>query len=127
MASEAPENPFLAGNYAPVRSEDDFELTGRGDQPRELRGAQLRVGPNPQFPPRGAYDWFGGDGMVHGFYLGDGRARYRNRYVRTPKWRLEHDAGGRCSAASAAAPATLQLPAVTAASPTPTSCATAAR
>lgn len=93
MASEAPENPFLAGNYAPVRSEDDFELTVRGDQPRELRGALLRVGPNPQFPPRGAYHWFGGDGMVHGFYLGDGRARYRNRYVRTPKWRLEHDAG----------------------------------
>lgn len=31
--------------------------------------------------------------MVHAFYLGDGKARYRNRYVRTPKWRLEHAAG----------------------------------
>jgi carotenoid cleavage dioxygenase len=31
--------------------------------------------------------------MIHGFFLENGRARYRNRYVRTPRWRLENAAG----------------------------------
>ena len=31
--------------------------------------------------------------MIHGFFVEDGKVRYRNRYVRTPKWELEHGAG----------------------------------
>jgi carotenoid cleavage dioxygenase len=94
MDGDAPINPYLAGNFAPVRSEDDFDLTVEGDLPRELRGALFRIGPNPQFAPRDPNQhWFAGDGMVHGFYLADGKATYRNRYVRTPKWKLEHAAG----------------------------------
>jgi len=38
----------------------------------------------------------------HAFHLENGRASYRNRWVRTPKWQAEHDAGRACSAASAA-------------------------
>ena len=34
-----------------------------------------------------------GDGMVHGFFLEDGKAKYRNRWVRTPTWVAEHAAG----------------------------------
>jgi len=85
-------NPYLTGNFAPIRSEDDFDLTVEGEIPRGLQGALFRTGPNPQFEPRDpdAYHWFGGDGMVHGFYVEDGKVRYRNRYVKTPKWRLEH-------------------------------------
>jgi carotenoid cleavage dioxygenase len=30
------------------------------------------------------YHWFTGDGMLHGIELSGGRARYRNRWVRTP-------------------------------------------
>ncbi|MEO8112950.1 MAG: carotenoid oxygenase family protein [Phenylobacterium sp.] len=87
-------NPYLAGNFAPIRSEDDFELTVVGEVPAGLRGALFRIGPNPQFEPRDAnHHWFGGDGMVHGFYVADGKVRYRNRYVRTPKWELEHEHG----------------------------------
>ena len=88
-------NPYLAGNFAPIRSEDDFDLTVVGDMPTALRGALFRIGPNPQFEPRdpASHHWFGGDGMVHGFYVEDGKVRYRNRYVRTPKWRLEHEHG----------------------------------
>ncbi len=86
-------NPYLAGNYAPVRSEDDFVLAVEGEIPAGLAGAYYRNGPNPQFDPRGDYHWFGGDGMIHGFFIEDGKARYRNRYVRTPKYQLEHDAG----------------------------------
>ncbi|WP_204315387.1 carotenoid oxygenase family protein, partial [Stenotrophomonas maltophilia] len=47
---------------------------------------------NPQFDVPGAH-WFVGDGMLHAFHLENGRASYRNRWVRTAKWQAEHDAG----------------------------------
>ena len=63
-----------------------------GELPRELNGTLYRNGPNPQFDSPGAH-WFVGDGMLHAFHLENGRASYRNRWVRTPKWQAEHDAG----------------------------------
>jgi len=93
MDGDARINPYLAGNYAPVRSEDDFDLAVKGEIPAGLRGALFRIGPNPQYEPRGQHHWFSGDGMVHGFYVADGKVSYRNRYVRTPKWELEHEHG----------------------------------
>lgn len=87
-------NPYLAGNFAPVRSEDDFELTVTGEMPAGLAGTLYRTGPNPQFDPRDdQHHWFAGDGMVHAFTVEDGAVRYRNRYVRTPKWTVENAAG----------------------------------
>jgi carotenoid cleavage dioxygenase-like enzyme len=86
-------SPYLAGNFAPQRSEDDFELEVTGQIPAGLAGTFYRNGPNPQFEPRDAYHWFSGDGMIHGFFVEDGKVRYRNRYIRTPKWELEHSAG----------------------------------
>lgn len=88
-------NPYLSGNFAPIDSEDDFaDLKIRGEIPKSLSGAFYRTGPNPQFAPRDAnHHWFAGDGMLHGFFVEDGRVSYRNRYVRTPKWELEHAAG----------------------------------
>src|SRR5688572_9170953 len=94
MDGEVRINPYLSGNFAPVRSEDDFALEVTGEIPAGLRGALFRIGPNPQFDPRDAnHHWFSGDGMVHGFYVEDGKVTYRNRYVRTPKWQLENEAG----------------------------------
>jgi carotenoid cleavage dioxygenase len=88
-------NPYLAGNFAPVRSEDDFaDLKVTGEIPKGLAGTFYRNGPNPQFEPRDAnYHWFAGDGMIHAFTVADGKASYRNRYVHTPKWELERAAG----------------------------------
>ena len=87
------QNPYLSGNYAPVADESDFELKVQGEIPAGLAGAFYRNGPNPQFPPRGNHHWFFGDGMVHAVFVEDGKARYRNRYARTPKWLVEHNAG----------------------------------
>jgi len=88
-------SPYLSGNFAPLRSEDEFsDLTIKGALPRELAGRLYRTGPNPQFEPRDDnYHWFAGDGMLHAFHLENGKASYRNRYVRTPKWELENKAG----------------------------------
>ncbi len=88
-------NPYLIGNFAPVRSEDDFaSLPIVGEIPKELAGSYFRTGPNPQFEPRDSnHHWFAGDGMIHGFTVAGGKVSYRNRWVRTPKWELEHAAG----------------------------------
>ena len=77
-------NPYLHGAYGPVKE----EVTGRnmpvtGEIPRDLHGAYYRNGPNPRAMPEGMHHWFDGDGMLHGIYFEDGRAEYRNRYVRT--------------------------------------------
>jgi carotenoid cleavage dioxygenase-like enzyme len=88
-----PVNPHVRGILAPVRTESDFELKVRGVIPAGLRGAYYRNGPNPQFDPGADYHAFIGDGMIHGFWIGEGRAHYRNRYVRTPRWLAEHAAG----------------------------------
>ena len=89
-----PTNPHLEGNLAPIRSEDDFELRVRGRIPEGLRGAFYRNGPNPQFDPGPRYHAFAGDGMIHGFWIGDDqRAHYRNRYIRTDRWLAENKAG----------------------------------
>ena len=88
------DNPYLNGNYAPWREEGDaFDLEIEGELPRELNGALYRIGPNPHFKPLGRYHWFDGDGMVHAFILRDGRAAYRNRYVRTDGLKAEMKQG----------------------------------
>jgi carotenoid cleavage dioxygenase-like enzyme len=80
-------------NLAPIAFEADAAfLKVRGELPRELNGTLYRNGPNPQFESPGAH-WFVGDGMLHAFHLENGRASYRNRWIRTPKWQAEHDAG----------------------------------
>ncbi len=80
-------------NLAPIPMECDAPILKiTGELPRELNGTLYRNGPNPQFDVPGAH-WFVGDGMLHAFHLENGRASYRNRWVRTPKWQAEHDAG----------------------------------
>jgi carotenoid cleavage dioxygenase len=92
--SRTEENPYLLGIYAPVRDEitsDDLEVIG--EIPADLNGVYLRNGPNPRFDVGGRYHWFDGDGMVHAMSFENGRARYRNRYVRTRAFLCEDEAG----------------------------------
>ncbi len=85
----------MQGNHAPIWTESDaYALPVVGELPRNLCGTLYRNGPNPQFIPISPHHhWFGGDGMIHAFTIGDGRVRYRNRWVRTPKWLRENAAG----------------------------------
>ncbi|MQA61673.1 MAG: carotenoid oxygenase, partial [Actinophytocola sp.] len=78
-------NRFLAGSFEPVAKEQTVtEPAVTGTIPEYLDGRYLRNGPNPigEIDPV-AYNWFVGDGMVHGLRLSGGRAEwYRNRWVR---------------------------------------------
>ena len=56
-----------------MRGEDDFDLEVTGEIPAGLAGAFYRNGPNPQFDPRDDYHWFAGDGMIHAFFVEDGK------------------------------------------------------
>jgi carotenoid cleavage dioxygenase len=94
------DEPFLRGYYAPVNVEGDAaHLPVDGEIPAGLAGTLYRNGPNPQFAPRGPHHWFAGDGMIHAFTVAGGRVSYRNRWVRTPKWQLEREAGDGLSGA----------------------------
>lgn len=78
------QNRFLNAEFAPVRRElTEFDLAVTGTLPDWLDGRYLRTGPNPiaDVDPD-TYNWFTGDGMVHGVRLSGGRALwYRNRWV----------------------------------------------
>src|ERR1041384_1134551 len=95
MSQPFPQHPFLSGNFAPLLIEADaHDLPVIGAMPPELDGTLYRNGPNPQFRPRDAgYHWFLGDGMLHAFRIAKGRVSYRNRWVRTPRFELEREAG----------------------------------
>jgi carotenoid cleavage dioxygenase-like enzyme len=94
VARDAELNPYLAGPYAATRDEVTLEqLEVEGEIPDDLNGVYVRNGPNPQFDPRGRYHWFDGDGMVHAVHIADGRAAYRNRWIRTEGFEREREAG----------------------------------
>ncbi|MBO0854275.1 MAG: carotenoid oxygenase family protein [Nocardia sp.] len=80
-------NQFLEGAFAPISREYTLtDLRVTGSIPDHLDGRYLRNGPNPvgELDPA-LYNWFIGDGMVHGVRLREGCAEwYRNRWVRGP-------------------------------------------
>jgi len=87
-------NPYLHGVYAPIQAElDAVDCAVEGDLPRDLEGIFLRNGPNSVHRPPNRYHWFDGDGMVHSLMFRDGRAIYRNRWVRTDCFLAEGAAG----------------------------------
>jgi carotenoid cleavage dioxygenase-like enzyme len=87
-------SPYLEGNYAPIHTEiTAHELPAIGDLPSDLDGMFIRTGSNPMFEPEGRYHWFDGDGMLHGVHIANGKATYRNRFVRTEGLASDEAAG----------------------------------
>ena len=95
MAEPMPaDNPFLQFPWGPIQMEcEACDLVVEGEVPRELKGTLYRNGPNQRFKPRRDYHLFAGDGMVHAFHIADGKVDYRNRWVRTAKWKAEDKEG----------------------------------
>jgi carotenoid cleavage dioxygenase len=99
FTSKLPEgdfHPYRTGAWQPNLVEvDATELeVVEGELPRDLRGSYLRNTENPLFEAiTGRYHPFDGDGMVHAIHFAEGRADYRNRFVRTSGLLAELEAG----------------------------------
>ena len=92
--SNSNSNPYLEGIYAPTETEmtcNDLEVIG--EIPKDLAGIFARNGPNPRYKPRGRYHWFDGDGMIHALRILDGKATYTNRWIQSPHYQQETEAG----------------------------------
>ena len=64
----------------------------RASSPTTCPGVYLRNTENPVHESIGRYHPFDGDGMLHQIAFHDGRASYRNRFVRTDGFLAEQDA-----------------------------------
>jgi carotenoid cleavage dioxygenase-like enzyme len=86
---------YQTGPFTPVCAEVDVtDLVIEGELPVDLDGAYVRNGPNPRFSPIGSFLYpVDGDGMLHRVVLSEGRARYTNRFVRTPMVAAEERVG----------------------------------
>lgn len=89
------DHPYRTGPWRPQVTEhraDDLEVVG--ELPADLDGVYIRNTENPVHPAQqGRYHPFDGDGMVHVVGFRDGKAFYRNRFVRTDGFVAEQEAG----------------------------------
>jgi carotenoid cleavage dioxygenase-like enzyme len=93
---EDDDHPYRTGPWRPQTTEwDADDLTAvEGAIPRDLDGVYLRNTENPLHPALKAYHPFDGDGMLHIVGFRDGKAFYRNRFIRTDGFLAENEAGG---------------------------------
>ncbi|WP_116366959.1 carotenoid oxygenase family protein [Parahaliea mediterranea] len=103
-------NPYLEWHHAPLRQElEATDLEVIGEIPRDFSGVYFRNGPNVRHSPIGMYHYFDGDGMIHAVSIKDGKASYRNRWVRTDGL-ADEDAAGQALYPGLAADSRRELP-----------------
>ena len=88
QALGANEIPSCHGGLENLNVEYDYDLEDvEGELPTDIRGTFYRNGPGRQRIGDSKYGhWFDGDGMLCQFTFNEGKAHFRNRYVRTPKY-----------------------------------------
>lgn len=84
----ANEIPSCHGGLENLDAEYDYMLEAvEGEIPADLKGTFFRNGPGRQRIGGRKYGhWFDGDGMLCAFTFDEGKAHFRNRYVRTTKY-----------------------------------------
>ncbi|HUO39215.1 MAG TPA: carotenoid oxygenase family protein, partial [Mycobacterium sp.] len=88
------DHPYRTGPWRPQTTEWlAANLDADGAIPADLDGVYLRNTENPLHPSIKAYHPFDGDGMIHVVGFRDGKAFYRNRFVRTDGLLAESRAG----------------------------------
>jgi carotenoid cleavage dioxygenase-like enzyme len=89
-----PATPYFKGFLTPSRVEADIHtLETSGEIPTCINGTFYRVQPDPRFPPIFEEDvWFSGDGSVSAFKFENGHVDWKQRYVRTDRYRAEASA-----------------------------------
>ncbi|WP_417620667.1 carotenoid oxygenase family protein [Parasphingorhabdus sp.] len=92
---EPNDHPYRNGAWTPVFEELDTEdLEIIGTIPADIDGLYVRNTENPVHDSIGRYHPFDGDGMIHTIRIKDGKASYRNRFVRTEGFEAEQAEGG---------------------------------
>lgn len=92
MGMPIPSNVALKGPYRPMRFEATVEecIVAEGEIPKDLHGGFYRCGPTwKRATAQRTNGLFAMDGMVQAIAFENGRADFRNRWVRTPKYLLE--------------------------------------
>jgi carotenoid cleavage dioxygenase len=91
---EPNDHPYMNGAWTPQHDEfNGSELEVIGQVPADIDGVYVRNTENPVHEPIGRYHPFDGDGMLHVMSFKDGKAGYRNRFVRTKGFQAEAEAG----------------------------------
>ncbi|CNB35306.1 dioxygenase [Mycobacterium tuberculosis] len=82
---EDDDHPYRTGPWRPQTTEWDADdlTTVTGEVPADLDGIYLRNTENPLHPAFATYHPFDGDGMIHVVGFRDGKAFYRNRFIRS--------------------------------------------
>jgi carotenoid cleavage dioxygenase-like enzyme len=96
MGMPIPDDINLQGPFRPMRFEATVEdcIVSYGEIPKDLCGGFYKVGPTWRRPsPQGATSLMTMDGMIQGLTFESGRADYRNRWIRTPKFVQEEKLG----------------------------------
>lgn len=88
-------HPYLSGPWTPQHEEvNAFDLEViEGAIPTDIDGVYIRNTENQVHTPLGRYHPFDGDGMLHQISFQNGKADYRNRFVRTRCFQAEQQAG----------------------------------
>lgn len=89
------DHPYLHGPFAPTAVEYEAEdLTVEGEIPADLCGAYVMNGPSQRFRPVNAkYHYYDGDAMLRAIVFRDGRASFRQRWLRSGAFVVEDKAG----------------------------------
>lgn len=92
MGAPVPKDARLRGPFKPMRFEATVQdcIVAEGEIPPDLAGGFYRTGPTWKRPTKqGTVGLLSMDGMAQGLVIADGRADFRNRWIRTPKYELE--------------------------------------
>lgn len=90
----ASDHPYLNGAWTPNFDEyDAADMEVVGEIPTDLDGIYVRNTENPVHDAIGKYHPFDGDGMLHMVRFSNGKATYKNRFIRTRGFEAEQEAG----------------------------------
>lgn len=88
------DHPYMRGPWTPNYQEfNATDMPVIGKIPADIDGVYVRNTENPVHEPIGRYHPFEGDGMIHAISFSEGKAEYRNRFVRTKAFQAEQEAG----------------------------------
>jgi len=106
------DHPYMTGAWQPMyREVNSYNLEVlEGKVPQDICGIYIRNTENPVHEPIGRYHPFDGDGMLHQVVFDQGKATYRNRFIRTKSFLMEQEVGASLWAGLAENPAKSKRP-----------------